>query len=146
MVDRSRRQVEDILYSKMLSCYPFEEYAAKEYINYLKWHPEESPDTVHMRIDSYEREEDHYGNGGGYDRYVRIYKTREETDAEYKNRVSEEEKKEIDIYFRTIEFETNEVLRRLNLSNCDKDKARWLTWDMMEKANKKISEKRNEYI
>lgn len=91
MITRYKQTVSDVLYSESLNCYPAENQAAKIFVKWLKEHPEVSPDDVDMRIDSYEREEDYHGNGGGYDRYVRIFKRREETQSEYDERVKREE-------------------------------------------------------
>jgi hypothetical protein len=91
MITRYKQTVSDVLYSESLNCYPAENQAAKIFVKWLKEHPEVSPDDVDMRIDSYEREEDYHGNGGGYDRYVRIFKRREETQSEYDERIKREE-------------------------------------------------------
>lgn len=144
MIDRNRQKKEEILYSKSISCWPFEDYAAKEFIKWLGEHPEESVNTARMRIDKYEREEDHYGNGGGWDHYLRIYKEREETTAEYLERINEEENKCIDEYLNNIQRETKRVLNELNVREED-DRMGWVTWDMMEKARKVIKNERNRY-
>ena len=60
MITRYKMQVDDILHSESLNCYPAENQAAKIFAKWLKKHPEHSPDDVDMRIDSYEREEDYY--------------------------------------------------------------------------------------
>lgn len=91
MVTRNKQQLSDVLYSKSLNLYPAENQAAKIFAKWLAEHPEYSVNDVDMRIDSYEREEDHYGNGGGSDQYVRIVKHREETDSELKERIANEE-------------------------------------------------------
>ena len=96
MIDRHVLTVCDILHSASLNCYPAENQAAKIFMEWLKNHPEYNPDDVVMRIDSYEREEDYYGNGGGYDRYVRIFKRRKETDSEYEARIAKEESESLD--------------------------------------------------
>ena len=115
MVTRNLMNVDDNLYSQLLNCYPHENQAAKIYAQWLKDHPDEKISDVNMRIDTYEREEDHYGNGGGYDRYVRIYKTRKETQEEYDARIKKEET------FYLAEFEVNvrknlsDLIRELNI-------------------------------
>jgi hypothetical protein len=91
MIARYKLPVADILHSESLHCYPAESEAAKIFVKWLKEHPDVSPDDVDMYIDSYEREEDHYGNGGGYDRYIKIVKRREETQQEYDDRIKREE-------------------------------------------------------
>jgi hypothetical protein len=144
MIDRNRQKKEEILYSKSISCLPFEDYAAKEFIKWLGEHPEENVNTVRMRIDTYEREEDYYGNGGGWDHYLRIYKGREETTIEYLERISKEENKCIDEYLDNIKRETKRVLSELNVRE-DDDRLEWVTWDMTEKARKVIKNERNRY-
>lgn len=96
MITRYKMPVDDILHSESLNCYPAENQAAKIFVEWLKKHPEHSPDDVDMRIDSYEQEEDHYGNGGGWDQYVRIFKRREETDSEYEARIAKGESESLD--------------------------------------------------
>ena len=96
MITRHKEQVSDILHSEKLNLYPAESQAAKIFAKWLKEHPEYSPDDVDMRIDSYELEEDHYGNGGGWDQFVRIFKRREETDSEYKARITKVESESLD--------------------------------------------------
>ena len=96
MITRYKEQVSDILYSERLNLYPAESQAAKIFVKWLKEHPEYSPDDVDMRIDSYEREEDYHGNGGGWDQYVRIFKRREETDSEYNARITKGESESLD--------------------------------------------------
>ena len=91
MVYRNKLYVDDILYSEGLNCYPAENQASKIFIKWLKEHPEYNADDVDLKIDSYEQEEDYYGNGGGCEQYARIYKRREETNEEYKSRIMAEE-------------------------------------------------------
>ena len=98
MVDRNFQHKEDILFSQSLNLYPAENQAAKIFVEWLRAHPEYTSKEVDMRIDSYEREEDHYGNGGGYDQYVRIYKRREETQDEHNARIKQEEDKYYEEY------------------------------------------------
>lgn len=81
----------DILFSKRLCCYPAVEEAAKEFAKFISEHPEYSVDDVRCFIEETEREEDHYGNGGGIDRTLIIYKERLETQEEYNNRIRVEE-------------------------------------------------------
>lgn len=96
MITRYKQHVDDILFSQSLNLYPAENQAAKIFAKWLREHPEYSADDVDMRIDSYEREEDHYGNGGGWDQYVRIFKRREETDSEYNARIAKGESECLD--------------------------------------------------
>lgn len=81
----------DILFSKRLCCYPAVEEAAKEFAKFISEHPEYSVDDVRCFIEETEREEDHYGNGGGVDRTLIIYRERLETQEEYDNRIRVEE-------------------------------------------------------
>lgn len=96
MITRYKQHVDDILFSQSLNLYPAENQAAKIFVKWLSEHPEYSADDVDMRIDSYEREEDYHGNGGGYDNYVRIFKRRKETDSEYDARIAKEESESLD--------------------------------------------------
>lgn len=96
MITRYKQHVDDILFSQSLNLYPAENQAAKIFAKWLSEHPEYSADDVDMCIDSYEREEDYYGNGGGYDNYVRIFKRRKETDSEYDARIAKEESESLD--------------------------------------------------
>ena len=96
MITRYKQHVDDILFSQSLNLYPAENQAAKIFAKWLSEHPEYSADDVDMRIDSYEREEDYYGNGGGYDNCVRIFKRRKETDSEYDARIAKEESESLD--------------------------------------------------
>lgn len=81
----------EILFSKRLCCYPAVEEAAKEFAKFISEHPEYSVDDVRCFIEEKEREEDHYGNGGGIDRTLIIYKERLETQDEYNARIRVEE-------------------------------------------------------
>lgn len=114
MVTRYKQHVDDILLSKSLNLYPAENQAAKIFAKWLSEHPEYSADDVDMRIDSYEREEDYHGNGGGYDRYVRIFKRRKETDAELAARIKDEEDKVFEKFTRDVHAAIGELI--LNLS------------------------------
>jgi len=81
----------EILFSKRLCCYPAVEEAAKEFAKFISEHPEYSVDDVRCFIEEKEREEDHYGNNGGVDRTLIIYRERLETKEEYDNRIRVEE-------------------------------------------------------
>ena len=109
MITRHKQRVDDILHSESLNLHPAENQAAKIFAKWLTEHPEYSADNVDMRIDSYEREEDYFGNGGGYDKYVRIYQTREESDEEYAARI----KKEEDDLFADFDKETRASVYKL---------------------------------
>lgn len=113
MVDRGERFVEIMLLNESLNCYPPESQAAKIYAKFMAEHPDISPDDVTMRIDSYEREEDYYGNGGGYDSYVRIVKYRPETQEEHDKRVNDEEEKAIKQYANNIRFEVSKLIHEM---------------------------------
>lgn len=81
----------------------------------VKKHPEHSPDDVDMRIDSYEREEDHYGNGGGWDQYVRIFKRREETDSEYEARIAKGEAESLDKFKEKLRFLITDLIHDFSI-------------------------------
>ena len=115
MIDRNILHVDDILYSESLSCYPAENQAAKIFVKWLKDHPEHQESDVDLRIDSYEREEDYYGNGGGYDRYVRIVKRREETREEHEDRIRREEDEKFQDFNRKVRRCVSDLIRELNL-------------------------------
>ena len=115
MITRYKLPVSDVLYSESLTCYPAESQAAKIFAKWLKEHPEVSPDDVEMRIDSYEREEDYYGNGGGYDKYVRIFKRREETQSEYDERIKREENAYFENFRNHVYGHVAELIRDLSI-------------------------------
>ena len=115
MVSRNVRNVRDILHSESLNCYPAENQAAKIFANWLKEHPEYQISDVDMCIDSFEREEDHYGNGGGYDRYIRIFKSRPETKEEYNTRVKGEEDEKFEEFSRGAHRCVCELIRELSI-------------------------------
>ena len=115
MITRYKMQVDDILHSESLNCYPAENQAAKIFVEWLKKHPEYSPDDVDMRIDSYEREEDHYGNGGGLDQYVRIFKRREETQAEYDARIAKGEAESLDKFKEKLRFLITDLIHDFSI-------------------------------
>ena len=95
MVTRNLMNVDDNLYSQLLNCYPPENQAAKIFAKWLADHPEYQISDVDMKIEAIKREEDYYGNGGGYDRYIHIFKRREETKEEYDARIKKEEDEKI---------------------------------------------------
>lgn len=115
MVSRNVRNVRDILHSESLNCYPAENQAAKIFANWLKEHPEYQISDVDMCIDSFEREEDHYGNGGGYDRYIRIFKSRPETKEEYNTRVKGEEDEKFEEFSSGVNRCVCELIRELSI-------------------------------
>lgn len=108
-------KVDDILHSESLNCYPAENQAAKIFAKWLSEHPEYSADDVDMRIDSYEREEDHYGNGGGWDQYVRIFKRREETQAEYDERIAKGEAESLDKFKEKLRFLITDLIHDFSI-------------------------------
>ncbi len=132
MVSRNLMDVNDNLHSQLLTCYPHENQAAKIYAQWLKDHPEENMSDINMRIDSYEREEDHYGNGGGYDRYVRIYKTRKETQEEYDARIKREEEFHLKEFEVDVRRNLSDLIHNLNI--------------YPNRVSKEITDKENEII
>lgn len=115
IITRYPYQVDDILHSESLNCHPAENQAAKIFVKWLKEHPEYNETDVDMRIDSREREEDYYGNGGGYDKYVRIFKRRKETKEEYEARINSEEIARFDEFGKNIRRCVSDLIRELNL-------------------------------
>lgn len=115
MITRDKIQKDIILYSESLNCHPVEGQAAKIYIKWLKEHPNYSMDTVNMRIDYRERDEDAHGNGGGYDKYVRIYQVREETQEEYDARITQEEDILLGGFHRKLRSSLQKLIEDLNL-------------------------------
>lgn len=115
MINRNILQVDDILYSESLNCYPAENQAAKIFVKWLKDHPEYDPDDVDMRIDYYECEEDYYGNGGGYDQYVRIFKTREETQEEHEARIKREEDEAFNYFSNSVRRYVSDLIHELGI-------------------------------
>lgn len=115
MITRHQLPVADTLHSESLNCYPAENQAAKIFVKWLKDHPEYQESDVDMRIDSYKREEDYHGNGGGYDRYVRIFKRRDETHEEYESRIKREEDEIFDDFSRNVRSCVSDLIRELNI-------------------------------
>lgn len=115
MINRNILHVDDILYSESLNCHPAENQAAKIFVKWLKDHPEYQESDVDLRIDSYEREEDYYGNGGGFDRYVRIIKRREETTEEHVARIKREEDEKFNDFNRKVYRCVSDLIRELSL-------------------------------
>jgi hypothetical protein len=104
MISRNPLQIKDVLYSEHLCCYPAENQAAKIYAKFLAEHPEFTSKDVDMYIEREEREEDHYGNGGGVDETCIIYKRRDETPEECAARVHKEEQEVIQKYSNDLFF------------------------------------------
>ena len=115
LISRNKEHVMEVLYSKHLCCYPPENEAAKLFVEWLKKNPEVSPDDVDMKINSVEVEEDYYGNGGGVDNTMIIYKTREETDREYKARIKEQEESAINEFMQKIHFDVEDLIHIYNI-------------------------------
>ena len=115
MITRYKMKVDDILFSQSLNCYPAENQAAKIFAKWLSEHPEYSADDVDMRIDSYEREEDYHGNGGGWDQYVRIFKRREETQAEYDARIAKGETESLDKFKENLRFLITDLIHDFSI-------------------------------
>ena len=108
-----------ILLRQRLNTLPYEEQGAKLFMKYCTEHPEYKIDDLHMRVSSEEREEDHYGNGGGFDNFLEIYINAEETDDEYKERIDYLEFKAIKDYERSLEDKTTELRNTLNDGQTD---------------------------
>lgn len=115
MITRYKMKVDDILFSQSLNCYPAENQAAKIFAKWLSEHPEYSADDVDMRIDSYEREEDYHGNGGGWDQYVRIFRRREETQAEYDARIAKGEAESLDKFKEKLRFLITDLIHDFSI-------------------------------
>ena len=118
MVSRNKQIIRDTLYSEALNCYPPENQAAKIFAKWLTEHPEFTVNDVDMYIDSHKREEDYYGNGGGYDRYVRIFKCREETDDEYNARIAEEEAEAMNTFRGVLKGAIHKLINDFNIYHC----------------------------
>lgn len=115
MITRHKMHVYDILFSQSLNLYPAENQAAKIFAKWLREHPAYSADDVDMRIDSYEREEDYHGNGGGWDQYVRIFKRREETQAEYDARIAKGEAESLDKFKEKLRFLITDLIHDFSI-------------------------------
>lgn len=115
MITRDKIQKDIILYSEPLNCYPIEQQAAHIYIKWLQENPNYSMDTVNMRIDYRERDEDAHGNGGGYEKYVRIYQVREETQEEYDSRITQEEHILLEGFHRKLRSSLQKLVEDLNM-------------------------------
>lgn len=113
-IDRRKHTVKDVVFSKRLCSLPFEEYAAKYFHEYVLAHPNENVNDLHCEIVVEEREEDHYGNGGGYDHTFQIYKEREESMNEYTERVAQDEFKMIDSYMKALKGMTSKLNYGIN--------------------------------
>ena len=108
-----------VLLRQRLNTLPYEEQGAKLFMKYCSEHPEYKIDELHMRVSSEEREEDHYGHGGGFDNFLEIYINAEETDDEDKERIDYLEFKAIKDYERSLENKTTELRNILNDSQTD---------------------------
>lgn len=115
MITRYKIHVTDILYSESLNVSPFESQAAKIFAKWLKENPKYSPDDVDMSIDSYEQEEDHYGQGGGIKKYVRIFKKHKETNSEYKARIAKEESEALDKFRDKLYFIIKDLINDFSI-------------------------------
>ncbi len=115
MITRYKQHVDDILFSQSLNLYPAENQAAKIFAKWLSEHPEYSADDVDIRIDSYEREEDYHGNGGGWDQYVRIFKRREETQAEYDARIAKGEMESLGKFKEKLRFLITDLIHDFSI-------------------------------
>jgi hypothetical protein len=114
-MNRSRIKIRNILKREELKTVSYESEAAKIFIKFLREHPELNEDEVDMRINTWEEEEDHYGNGGGIFHSVEIYTTREETDEEYETRVVQEEQEIINKHTPIIRNAVYELRWDMNL-------------------------------
>jgi hypothetical protein len=120
-----KQNVKEELFRKHLSCWPPENEAAKLYHRFLKEHPEYEDAPIRCIIDSKEMEEDHYGNGGGVENTLIIYREREETDEEYDRRIKECENQLIDKYSNEIVLELTHLessLRKPSNDYLNKDR------------------------
>lgn len=115
MVSRNVMSVRDILHTESLNCYPPENQAAKIFAKWLAGHPEYQISDVDMEIETIEREEDYHGNGGGYDRYVHIFKRREETKEEYDARVKKEENEKFAEFSTKVYRCVSDLIRQLDI-------------------------------
>lgn len=114
-----------VFYKMLVTC-NYEEEAAKLFIKYLKEHPNENEDELHFNIKKIEREEDHYGNGGGTYRYLNIYKEVEEDDTQFNMRVYEYEKQLYTVFEKHLgELVYNYLDKKLyGLSKDEQDKVK----------------------
>lgn len=113
-VQRRKIEVKDILFTQGLSCYPYQKEAFEIVTDYLNKHPDLNMKDLDINVDEKEIEEDHYGNGGGIRRTLIISKVREETDAEYENRIKTEENAVFKRHLERIEDELKFMLRALD--------------------------------
>ena len=100
---------EEVLLRKSLNCYPAENQAAKIYHEFIINHPELNIKDVDCRIESVEREEDYYGNGGGYDRTLIIFTRRKESETERNERIKTYENQILEKY----ELSISDLLRNM---------------------------------
>lgn len=135
-VNRSRRCVQNVLFSKRLCTYPPENEAARLYVKFLKDN-QYAPEDVEMRIKSEEREENYYGNGGGIENTVEIYQMREESDKEMTARIASEESDVYSFYKSVLESELRLMCYSMGVIAT--------SWDY-EDVQKKISETVKEWI
>lgn len=115
MVDRRKLEIPEILFSKRLNCYPAENQAAKIFSQWLSDNPQYTIKDVNLRIDSYKEEEDYYGNGGGCERIMRIFKTREETQEEYEKRIKSEEEVCFNRFRDAVYKDVADLVRRMSI-------------------------------
>lgn len=104
-INRFRLTFQEVVFSKSLCTCNWPEEAAKLYMKYLEEHPEDK-DIVKMKIDEHEEEDDYYGNGGGIRRRIVIYKTKEESEEDYKDRINRAEhvlEEQYDYYKKALE-------------------------------------------
>ena len=85
MKKRYKRR-EEIIFSQSISTYPYEEGAAKLYASFMKNNPQLEGEEIHCRVDKKEREEDYYGNGGGVEYTLIIFRWVKETEEQYQER------------------------------------------------------------
>lgn len=121
-IDRNSHKIKEVVFSKRLSCTPFEEYGAKLFHEYLMKHPNEDVNNLHCEIVVEEIEEDHYGNGGGYDHTFQIYKEREEIVREYDERVHHAEFLLVDSYMKALKCLTRQLSKYFNSDDSLKNK------------------------
>lgn len=118
----NKLKIKDILLEKnLVTCHPENE-AAKIYHQFLLDHPEYE-NCIECNINTIEREEDHYGNGGGYENTLIIFRWKEETDEEFDKRISEIKMNLCDKYNNKFEILFQELyfeLKKLNDSDLNK--------------------------
>ena len=84
-----KKEVIEVLHSVRLNTYPYDNQVARDYAKFMKENPQLDVNEVWCKVKCVEGTEDAYGNGGGCDRTLIIYKTRMETENEFNRRKEE---------------------------------------------------------